>query len=521
LGVDHGVLFMKDISKTFSGVKALTNVNFDLRPGEIHALVGENGAGKSTLMKILTGVYEMDTGEIFLDGRRVQIRNVHEARSLGISIIFQELSQIPQLTVAQNIFLGKELQRAFGIVNERAMIRQTKTLLDAYQIRLNPTTPVAQLRTAERQLAEIAKALSLGSRIVIMDEPTSSLTLDEAENLFRMVKALSNQGVGIIYISHRMDEIGKLADRVTVLRDGKRVGTFEAKEISIDEIVRLMVGRDLLDVDRKQVKPQFKLPEGQPPLLDVRGLSRAGVLHDISFSLKQGEILGLAGLIGSGRSEVARALIGIDPFDTGEIRINGQVLGVSSPGAALRAGMVLVPEDRHLQGLIMRHSVEQNIVLPLIRQNSRWGIVNARACRRIALEAVQQLRIVPPDVTKIVRFLSGGNQQKVVLGKWLSGKPKILILDEPTLGVDVGSKAEIHQLIRNLTESGIGILLISSDMPEIIALSHRMLVMYDGRIQGEFLQEEVTEEKIMAKIMEKILAKGRKSLHDFGTEQNH
>ncbi|MBC7812221.1 MAG: sugar ABC transporter ATP-binding protein [Burkholderiales bacterium] len=301
-----------------------------------------------------------------------------------------------------------------------------------------------------------------------------------------------------------------MANRVTVLRDGQRVGTFPAKEVSTEDVVRLMVGRDLLTVDKTHSKPQFRPPEGEPPLLDVRGLSRLGVLHDITFSLKQGEILGLAGLIGSGRSEIARALIGIDPIDAGEFRIDGKVPRLSSPSAALKAGLVLVPEDRHIQGLMMRHTVEQNIVLPLLRQNSQWGIVDTRACRRIALEAVEQLRIVPPDVTKTVRFLSGGNQQKVVLAKWLAGKPKILILDEPTVGIDVGSKAEIHQLIRNLADSGIGILLISSDMPEIIALSHRMLVMHDGRIHGEFSQEEVTEEKIMAKIMEQIMARREK-----------
>jgi ABC-type sugar transport system ATPase subunit len=507
LETDRTLLALRGVNKTFPGVKALDNVDFDLQQGEVHALVGENGAGKSTLMKILTGVYTMDTGQIFIDNQPVQVRDVHHARKFGISIIFQELSQVPQLTVAQNIFLGEEPRRAFGVLNERVMVRRAANLLEAYQIHLDPTSRVERLSTAERQLAEIAKAVSLGSRILIMDEPTSSLTLDETENLFRIVNTLRARSVGIIYISHRMDEISRLADRITILRDGQNVGTFAADEISIEQVVHLMVGRQLEAVKEEHTLPSFFPAADQPPMLAVKGLTRDGKLNDITFSLKQGEILGLAGLMGSGRSELARALIGIDAIDTGEVCIDGQPVHIQSPGAALAAGIALLPEDRRLQGLVLRHTVEQNVTLPLLPHYSRNGIVNSRACRRVTLESMDQLRIRPRDPNRVVHFLSGGNQQKVVLAKWLAGKPRILILDEPTVGVDVGSKAEIHQLIRTLAAGGMGILLISSDMPEVINLSHRLLVMHDGRILGEFTQKEVTQEKIMSKIMDGTMAR--------------
>jgi ABC-type sugar transport system ATPase subunit len=502
------LLSMKGVSKAFPGVQALTNVDFDLKCGEVHALVGENGAGKSTLMKILTGVYDMDAGNIFIDGHAAHMRNVHEARQLGIAIIFQELSQVLQLTVAQNIFLGREPRRAFGIVDERTIIWETRALLEEYQIRLDPTALVGKLRTAERQLAEIAKAVSVGARIMIMDEPTSSLTIDETENLFRIVSRLKARGVGIVYISHRMNEITKLADRITVLRDGKNVGTYGAREVSIGEVVRLMVGRELAIVDDQEPPSLDAQKPDRAPVLEVKNLTRKRDLHDITFYLRSGEILGLAGLIGSGRSEIARALIGIDPIDSGEICIDGAVAHFPNPRLALASGMALVPEDRRFQGLVMHHSIEQNVVLSVLTKYSRWGIVDARACRRATLAAIDQLHIQPRDPGRMVNILSGGNQQKVVLAKWLMGRPKILILDEPTVGVDVGAKAEIHQLIRTLAAEGIGILLISSDMPEIITLSHRLLVVNNGRICGEISQSEVTQDKIMSLIMQSILAKG-------------
>jgi ribose transport system ATP-binding protein len=508
LGADQTLLTMSAVSKAFPGVQALSSADFDLRSGEVHALVGENGAGKSTLMKILSGVYTPDSGQIFINGQAVYMRNVYEARQLGIAIIFQELSQVLQLTVAQNIFLGREPRRAFGIVDEQSIMRETRALLEDYQIHLDPATPVGKLRTAERQLAEIAKAVSVGARIMIMDEPTSSLTIDETENLFRIVSRLKSSGVGIIYISHRMDEISKLADRITVLRDGKCVGTYGAAEVSITEVVRLMVGRELALVDGQE-PPSFDVQEpDRAPILAVKNLTRKRILHDITFSVRPGEILGLVGLIGSGRSEIARALIGVDPIDSGEIYLNGAVVHLPNPRLALAAGVALVPEDRRLQGLVMRHTIEQNVVLSMLTEYSRAGIVNSRACRRATLAAIDQLHIQPRDPDRMVHILSGGNQQKVILAKWLIGKPKILILDEPTVGVDVGAKAEIHQLIWTLAAGGMGILLISSDLPEIIMLSHRLLVVNDGRICGEFSRSEVTQDKIMAQIMQNILAKG-------------
>jgi len=501
------LLSLKGVSKAFPGVKALDNVDFDLRPGEVHALVGENGAGKSTLMKILAGVYHKDSGQIAFDGQLIEIRGVHHARQLGISIIFQELSQVPQLTVAQNIFLGTEVRGIFGILDEKSMIRRATALLETYQIHLNPTARLGRLSAAERQLAEIAKAVSLGSRILIMDEPTSSLTLDEAQNLFRIIDSLRAREVGIVYISHRMDEVAQIADRITILRDGRNVGMFGAKEITTDEVVRLMVGRELEAVDAMR-RPTNVEAAAQTPILEVRDLRRKGVLNGVSFRLMPGEILGIAGLVGSGRSETVRAIFGIDRFDSGEIFIHGHPVTLHSPMDAMSAGLALVPEDRRLQGLVLKHTVEQNMVLPMLPSYASAGIVSGAACRRATVDMINNLRIRPPDPDKIVHFLSGGNQQKVVLGKWLAGHPKVLIMDEPTTGVDVGAKAEIHQLMRTLADEGVGVLLISSDMPEIVRVSDRILVMHDGAIRGEFLHEEVTQEKIMGKIMESVVSKG-------------
>ena len=392
------ILALTGISKAFAGVKALDRVNFDLRPGEVHALVGENGAGKSTLMKVLTGVYQRDAGQIAIEGRPVEIRDVHHARQLGVAIIFQELSQVPQLTVAQNIFLGEEPRRFLGVLNDRRMTARAADLLHTYQIHLDPSEQLSGLSVAERQLAEIAKAISLGARILIMDEPTSALTLGETENLFKIVNHLRQQGVGIIYISHRMNEIARLADRVTVLRDGKNVGTFDAAAISSDEIVRLMVGREVEAVDAAtHQRDAWRRWATEEPALDVCGLSRKGVLSDITFSLRRGEILGLAGLVGSGRSEVARAIFGIDPIDQGEIRMGGKPVRIRNAGDAMAAGMALLPEDRRQQGLITRHTVEQNLMLPILPAYTRHGMVNGGACRRAAQKAIEHLQIRPSD----------------------------------------------------------------------------------------------------------------------------
>jgi ABC-type sugar transport system ATPase subunit len=502
------LLRMEQVSKHFPGVLALNDVSVEVHPGEVLGLVGENGAGKSTLMKILSGVYQPDGGQIVLDGKPVVIHNPRQAQDLGISIIYQEFNLMPNLSVEENVFVGRE-PNSGKFVRWGQLRKQTTDLLDQLGVQLNPGTIVRSLSVAEQQMVEIAKALSLNARLVIMDEPTSALTDTEVAALFDIIRGLKERGLAVIYISHRLEEIFTICDRVTVLRDGELAGELPIAEATPDRIVRLMVGRPLGDIfrDEEAERRLEILAERQPkPVLEVRGLGRTGtgqdphaiVLEDISFSLRPGEIVGLAGLVGSGRTEIARAIFGADEYDRGEIIVAGQRVRIRSPREAIRLGIGLVPEDRKLQALVLNLAIRENMALSVLDRLSRFGIVRFGAERRLAREMVQALRVRTPSIEQKVLNLSGGNQQKVVIAKWLALRPRILIMDEPTRGIDIGAKAEVHGLMHQLAADGVAILMISSELPEIVHMSDRVLVMRQGRIAGELARAEATQEAIMA-----------------------
>jgi ribose transport system ATP-binding protein len=484
------VLEMLNIRKAFPGVVALDDVSFDLHKGEVHVLLGENGAGKSTLMKILSGAYQKSAGRILIEGRDVEIRNPRHARQLGISTIYQELNLIPHLSAAENIFLGREPARA-GFIDRRQIHKAAAAILKGLGVDLDPRTRVAHLGIAQQQMVEIAKAISLEAGILIMDEPTSALTEREIAELFARMRTLRAAGVSIVYISHRLEELFEIGDRVTVLRDGKRVGTHNIRDISRPDLIRLMVNRELTS--------QFPKVPAEPgeEALRVEGLNRDGVLHDISFSLRRGEVLGIAGLLGSGRTELARAIFGVDKIDSGHIYIKGELRRIDCPRDAIDLGIGFLTEDRKTQGLVPLLSTKANICLPSVDRFSRYGFVRAGVETRAANRYVDDLRIKTAGVDQKVLFLSGGTQQKVVLSKWLCCEAEVFIFDEPTRGIDVGSKAEIYQLMNQLTASGVAIIMISSELPEILGMSDRILVMHRGRIVGEFSAEEATQESIL------------------------
>ncbi|GBD19410.1 Ribose import ATP-binding protein RbsA [bacterium HR27] len=488
------VLEARDICKRFPGVVALDRVSLQVFPGEILAVVGENGAGKSTLMKILSGALQPDEGEILLAGQPVRFADPRQALAHGIGIIYQELSVIEALSVGENLFLGRLPQRSGipGTVDWPRVWREASQILERVGAPIDPQRPVRELSTAQKQLVEIARALSQDVRVLILDEPTSSLSLQETERLFAILRGLRAQGVAIIYISHRLEEVFALADRVTVLRDGQVVGTLPIAEATRDGLIRMMVGRDL--------SAYYRTVRSSPgaPRLEVRKLVRAGVLHDVNLTVHAGEIVGLAGLVGAGRTELARCLFGVDPIDSGEIRIDGKTVAIRNPQDAVRHGIVLVPEDRKLQGLVLILSVRENIALPVLSRLAHFGFPSRREEERLATSFVERLRIRTPSIEQRVLNLSGGNQQKVVLARALATNPRVLILDEPTRGIDVGAKAEVHALIAELAEAGMGILLISSELPEVLSMSHRVLVMSGGRIVAEFSREEATEERVLA-----------------------
>lgn len=486
------LLEMRGISKAFPGVQALSDVSFDLMAGEIHALVGENGAGKSTLMKILTGAISKDAGAILLHGKPVEITGPRRAIELGIAIIHQELTLIPYLTVAQNIYLGREPRgTAPGLVDWRSLNRQAAELMERLGLDLRPTTPVADLSIAQRQMVEVAKALSLNARIIAMDEPTSALSEREVEALFAFIRQLRSQGVGVIYISHRLAEIFELADRVTVLRDGRHIGTAPIGALDEATIISWMVGRTLGELYPKTSAPQPEV------VLKIVGLRRKTEIQDVSFELRRGEILGLAGLVGAGRTFVARALFGADPIDAGEIWLDGRRVHIRSPQQAIKLGIGFVPEDRKAQGLFLGMAVRHNITVAILNALSRVGVVQRRRRDEVARRYVNELAIRTPGLSQRVRNLSGGNQQKVVIARWLTMNPKVLLLDEPTRGIDVGAKAEIYALMSQLAARGMGILMISSELPEILGVSDRILVMREGRLVGEFSRDEATQDAIM------------------------
>lgn len=486
---------MEGIDKAFPGVQALDGCRFELLAGEVHALVGENGAGKSTLMKVLTGVYRKDAGRIVYQGQEVDIPNPRAAWEMGIGIIHQELNLIPHLTVAQNIFIGREpRRRPRFLLDEKELNERAQRLLESVNLDVDPRARVADLTIAKQQLVEIAKALSYNSQVLIMDEPTSALSDAEIQELFRIIRELKAKGVGIVYISHRMDEIKQICDRVTVMRDGRTIGTVNAQEVSVDQIVSMMVGREIYAT--AQPAPNEGASE---VVLEVRSLSRGRAFQDVSFSLRKGEILGFAGLMGAGRTEVARAVFGADPIDSGEIYVNGKRVEIKSPADAVRLGIGYLPEDRKRHGLMLDLDVEANtIVATLQRYAAALGWVQKSKARREVQAYVEQLGVKTPGLEQRVRYLSGGNQQKVVLAKWLAKNCDILIFDEPTRGIDVGAKGEIYKLLNDLTvRQGKSVIMISSELPEILRMSHRIIVMCEGRITGELVAHEATEEAIM------------------------
>jgi len=485
------VLEMLSIRKTFPGVVALDDVSFELHRGEVHVLLGENGAGKSTLMKVLSGAYQKTAGRILIDGREVDIKNPRQARQLGISTIYQELNLIPHLSAAENIFLGREPIKPSGLIDRVAILQSADAILKGLGVVLDPRIRVSQLGIAQQQMVEIAKAISLDARILIMDEPTSALTEREISELFTRMRALRAAGVSIVYISHRLEELFEIGDRVTVLRDGKHVGTHNIQDISRQDLIRLMVNRDLTS--------QFPKVPAQlgEEVLRVECLNRNEVLHDISFSLRRGEVLGVAGLLGAGRTELARAIFGVDKIDSGRIYIKGEPRRIDCPRDAINLGIGFLTEDRKTQGLVSLLSVRENVCLPSVDRFSRYGFVSAGEETRAANRYVGDLRIKTSSIDQRVLFLSGGTQQKVVLSKWLCCEAEVFIFDEPTRGIDVGSKAEIYQLMNQLTASGVAIMMISSELPEILGMSDRILVMHRGRIAGTFSAEEATQENIL------------------------
>ncbi len=486
------LLGMSGISKTFPGVKALQHVDFSLRSGEIHALLGENGAGKSTLMKILSGVYQKDAGEIRINGETVEIANPKQAEAHGITIIHQEMNLIPGLTVMENIFLGREPANFLGFIDWGEMKRRTEALLKSLGTTIAATDIVSGLSIGEQQMVEIAKALSVETKVLIMDEPTAALTERETECLFAIMRQLAADGVGIIYISHRMEELFALSDRITILRDGTYVGTVETKTAVFDQLIKMMVGRDVTERFPKQT-----VPIGGE-VLRVENLSRPGVLHNITFSVRAGEIVGVAGLMGAGRTEMARAIFGADQADTGAVYVEGQKRTITCPADAIAAGIGLITEDRKHQGLILGLSVGENMTLASLDKCVRGGLICGEAENEVVAEHIEKLKIRTPGAAQLVKNLSGGNQQKVVIAKWLTTCPKVLIMDEPTRGVDVGAKAEIYQIMNMLAAAGVAIIMISSELPEILGMSDRVVVMSQGRIAGELPTREATQEKIMA-----------------------
>jgi ribose transport system ATP-binding protein len=484
---------MTGITKDFPGVHALSEAKFELRPGEVHALVGENGAGKSTLMKILAGIYDQDAGVIRFKGDEVQIPNPRTARDLGISMIHQELNLMPHLTVAQNIYMGREPRgRLRFLVDDQRLNRQTAELIDRLHLRLDPRGRVGDLKIAQQQMVEIAKALSLNAEVLVMDEPTAALTDTEIDELFRIIRELRASGVGIVHISHRLEELKQISDRVTVMRDGRYIATLDTAEASIPSIINMMVGRTIYE-EAPEI-PQ----RSDDVVLEVRGLTRGRMVRNVSFSLHRGEILGVAGLVGAGRTEVVRAIFGADRLESGEIYVHGKRVDVRSPADAVRLGIGYLSEDRKRFGLALGMDVETNIVLAAFRKFlSSFGRINTRLTRAAATKRVTDLGIKTPSIRQRVRNLSGGTQQKVVVGKWLTADTEILIFDEPTRGIDVGAKNEIYHLLNQLVREGKSIIMISSELPEILRMSHRIIVMCEGRLTGELSGTGATQEAIM------------------------
>lgn len=487
-------LEMRGIYKYFNKVKVLDGVNFCVKPGEVHAIIGGNGAGKSTLMKILTGVYSCDAGDIEIYGKKVKINNPNDSKSNGVTMIFQELSLVPTLTVAENIFLNEEPKKMNFVVDHKSMVDKAKKLLKEFEIDINPDILIEDLGVGYCQLIEIAKALSRDTKILIMDEPTASLSESETKILFDLVRKLKEKGVSIIYISHRMNEIFQIADSITVLRDGRHIITTECKNTNLEEIIEHMVGKTV-EKTFEWVERDYK--SDNTNILEVKGLTINSMIKDISFQLKKGEILGIAGLMGSGRTEILESIFGILKFKKGQIFVNGKEIHIKCVQDAIRAGIVLVPEDRRRQGLTLIHSVKENIILPLLGNMRKFiSIDNAKANDTVT-RCIEQFNIKTDSMNKEIRLLSGGNQQKAVIAKWLANSPHVLLLDEPTAGVDVGAKAEIIDIIRQFANKDKGVIIVSSELAELLAVCDRIIVLHDGRITGELNRKDISSEEVL------------------------
>ncbi len=486
------LLEVRAMGKSFPGVRALNEVSLKLGKGEVLAVLGENGAGKSTLMKILAGVQPADEGQIYMEGKPVEIVGVNDALEQGIALIHQELNMATNLSVGANIFLGRE-PRKRGLIDEASILEKSKRYLELVGLKVDPQEILGALAIGRQQLVEIAKALSVKARVLIMDEPTSSLSQRETDTLFGVIKDLRGRGVSIIYISHRLGEAKELADRVMVLRDGKNAGDLAKDEINHDAMVRLMVGREISEFYHRTLHKREEVA------LEARHLrTSAHPEHELNFSLRMGEVVGMAGLVGAGRTELLAALFGVAPLRGGEIYLGGAKVDLQSPNDAIRCGLALVPEDRKLQGLILEMTVRQNLSLAILKQESACGLfLNEVREGEISRRMMAQMRIITPSSRQVVRYLSGGNQQKVVLGKWLALEPRVLLLDEPTRGIDVGAKQEIYGLMEDLAARGVAILFVSSEMEEVLGMSDRVLVMHEGRLTGELPRDRLSEEAVM------------------------
>lgn len=490
--MEQSLLELKNITKKFPGVKALDNVQLDVRAGEVHVIMGENGAGKSTLMKIVDGIYHPDEGEVLIRGKNTKINSPIEAMNYGIAMIHQELNSALNMTVAENVFLGRESGKGF-LYDRKEMNRKTTEVLAKLGIDLNPDTKVSELSVAKRQMVEIAKAVSINAEIIIMDEPTSAISDKEVEALFKIIHDFRESGKGIVYISHKMDEIFRIADRITVMRDGQTVGTYLANEITEDQLITKMVGREI-----KNIYPPQTEHEMGDTILEVQGLSCGKAFHDVSFKLRKGEILGLSGLMGAGRSEIVETIFGLRKKDGGKVLLNGAELEVKKPADAIKAGIAFITEDRVQSGLNLKTSVKKDMsILSLDQFCNKFKVLSGRKENEAVDKAIKWLNVKTPTRDQNIKNLSGGNQQKVIIARWLLNEPDVLIMDEPTRGIDVGAKYEIYNIMRELTAKGKAILMISSEMPEIIGMCDRAVIMHEGRMTGELDKDEMTQEKIM------------------------
>jgi rhamnose transport system ATP-binding protein len=484
-------LELSRVVKSFGAVVALRSGSLRLEKGSIHGLIGENGAGKSTLVKIVAGLYRRDGGEILLDGRPVDFHSTAESKAAGIAVIYQEPTLFPDLSVTENIFMGRQPVGRLGRIDRKAMREEAVAIFDRLGVRLDPDRPTDGLSIADQQIIEIAKAISLDARVLVMDEPTAALSGVEVERLFAVARSLRDEGRALVFISHRFDEVFDLCDTVTVMRDGTYIDTLPIAETTVDDLVRMMVGRDVTELF-----PKLPAEIGDEVLV-VEGLTQQGVFHDVSFSVRAGEIVGLAGLVGAGRSEVARAIFGVDPYESGSVRVAGRPLPPGSPRAAMARGLALVPEDRRRQGLVLDQSVARNVTLAIRERLARYGLIWGGLENEAARTWASRLEVKTAALDAETGTLSGGNQQKVVLGKWLSSRPTVLIVDEPTRGIDVGTKAEVHRLLSQLAQEGLAVLMISSELPEVLGMADRVLVMREGRLTGEFDRADATPEAVM------------------------